>query len=272
MKNIVFIFCFLFFTYTLFSQVNYPFFKNMKGERKLLADTVITRVAPSTGAAFDDTLLQGTLITILMQVPYSEVRNNVASPWLKVMYKKGKYNKVSFISAIDVAINEKIKNKNIEFIWGVVANSRKDSLVNGEIKSFNIYQCKLVALQENKKVAENYFKIDDFFNVDSIAIQVIEKIKLKNAMCAIEIKNYNLKDTTKEFFKRTFVFCKSKNIVELPLTHSYHNLNDTRFPTSTLNYSSKKNEFILLTDYRKLMPENIIEVYKWQNCSYTLIQ
>ena len=244
----------------------------MKGERKLFADTVISRVAPSTGAAFDDTLLQGTSIIILMQVPYSEVRNNVASPWLKVMYKKGKYNKVGFISAIDVAINEKIKSKNIEFIWGVVANSRKDSLINGEIKSFNIYQCKLIALQENKKVTENYFKIDDFFNVDSIAIQVIEKIKLKNAVCAIEIKDYNLKDTTKEFFKRTFVFCKSKNIVELPLTHNYSNLKNIDFPTSNLSYFTKKNSFTLNTDYRKLMPENIIEVYKWQNCSYTLIQ
>lgn len=265
-------FCLCFFTYCLFSQVNYPFFKDMKGERKIFAEKIITRVAPSTGAAFDDTLLQGTLITILMQVPYNEVRNNVASPWLKVMYKKGKYNKIGFISAIDVALNEKIKNKNIEFIWGVVANSRKDSLINGAIKSFNIYQCKLIALQENKKVAENYFKIDDFFNVDSLAIQAIEKIKLKNAMCAIEIKNYNLKDTIKEFFKRTFVFCKSKSIVELPLTHSNDNLKDTRFPTSFLNYYCKKNEFCLITDYHKIMPENIVETYKWQNCFYTLIQ
>ncbi|CAF3935881.1 unnamed protein product, partial [Rotaria sp. Silwood1] len=31
----------------------------MKGERKIVADTVITRVAPSTGAAFDDTLYFG---------------------------------------------------------------------------------------------------------------------------------------------------------------------------------------------------------------------
>ena len=127
MKNIVFTFYFLFLTCNLFSQVSYPFFNNMRGERKLFADTVITRVAPSIGAAFDDTLLQGTSITILMQVPYSEVRNNVASPWLKVMYKKGKYNKVGFISAIDVAINEKIKPTLLYFPFLYITLSQGDA-------------------------------------------------------------------------------------------------------------------------------------------------
>ena len=52
------------------SKTNFPFFQNIKGERKVFADTAILRVAPSTGAATGDTLYLGDNINILMEVPY----------------------------------------------------------------------------------------------------------------------------------------------------------------------------------------------------------
>ena len=80
MKKTLFIISLLLFTKDLFAQnqkTSFPFFNNMKGERKVVADTAILKVAPSTGAANADTIFLGNNVNILMQVPFSEVRNNV---------------------------------------------------------------------------------------------------------------------------------------------------------------------------------------------------
>jgi hypothetical protein len=272
MYKLLITFCFLFFTFCLSAQNKYPFFSNTKGDRKTIADTVIIRIAPSTTAAFDDTLYFGTPVEVLMTVPYTETRDNMISPWLKVIYKKGRFKKIGFVSAIDVSLNESIMYKNYEFIWGVVANNKKDSVVNDELIIKNNYECKLWAIQSGKKVAETNFEIDNKYNVDSNTIKIIEKIKLSKTLCAIEIQNISLKDTTKELYCRTFVFCKSLAIAQLPITHNYTKLPQTTFPTSSMNINKHKNKFYVVTNYQKLMPENIVETYSWKEDNYFLVQ
>jgi hypothetical protein len=44
-----------------------------------------------------------------------------------------------------------------------------------------------------------------------------------------------------------------------------------KFPVSYINLYKNKNTYTLVTDYLDIMPERIVDTYKWQNCSYTLI-
>jgi hypothetical protein len=269
MKNNIITFCCCLFTIYLSAQTSYPFFNNMKGERKIVTDTVITRVAPSTGAAFDDTLYFGNTVEILMSVPYTEVRNNMVSPWLKVVYQKGKFKKIGFVSAIDVALNSKIVCKNYEFIWGVVANNKKDSFINNELVTKNNYECKLVVSKEVKKIAETKFNLSQEQGIDSFVVRVLTHSKLAKTLFTIEYNNYSLKDTTKEYYTHHFVLCQNNQFAELPVTHNYIVKPKIGFPISLITFKNK-NTFLLRTEFLQIMPEHIVDIFKWQNCSYIL--
>ena len=214
-------FYFLLSTFYLSAQkTSFPFFNNIKGDRKVFADTAILRVAPSTGAAINDTLFLGDNINILMQVPYSEVRNNIVSPWLKITYKKGAFSKVAFISSIDVALNEKLAVKDVEVVFGLVRNEKIDSIANNEIYTINNYNCKAIVFKKNKNVADLFFNLPPKFSVDSLSVAVLQKTKLKKTIAAMSFI-LNSKNDEEGMYKLNFVLCNANKIVQLPTTHNY---------------------------------------------------
>lgn len=263
MQKIIITFGFCLFTFCLFAQTNYPFFNNMKGERKIIADTVITRVAPSTGAAFEDTLYFGNAVEILMTVPYTEVRNNMVSPWLKVVYQKGKFKKIAFVSAIDVALNDKLTYKNYEFVWGVIANNKKDSFVNNELTTKNNYACKLVAMRDAKRVAVSEFEVGD---KDSSTIQIVESKKLSNSICLLVIDAVDKLYPKTIFYTNHFVLCSDK-LIKLPHFEGIDGIDKLSTYSSVI--FPKKN--IIQFWIHAIGPKNskLVQTYKWANCNYT---
>ncbi len=271
MHRLYITFCFCLFTFYLSAQESYPFFNNMKGERKIIADTVITRVAPSTGAALDDTLYFGNTVEILMAVPYTEVRNNMVSPWLKVVYQKGKFKKVGFVSAIDVALNNKLVYKNYEFVWGVIANNKKDIFINNELVNKNNYQCKLVAMQNGKRVAVSEFGIDGSFIIDSVYAELFSSIKLKNTLCFIKIFTTNRINNLSNELVNNIIFCKEKKLILLPVTLINNNCSEGEKSLITM-YFKNKSEFVVQFFYKNFFPHMFNDFYSWNNCSYELMK
>lgn len=272
MQKIIITLGFCFLCFCVSAQTKYSIFKDIKGVKKVVADTVITRVAPSTGAAFDDTLYIGNTVEVLMEVPYTEVRNNIVSPWLKVMYKKGKYNKIGFISAIDLALNTKLSYKNFDFFWGVTGNNKKDSFINNELATSNNYQCKLAVMKDGNLVTDYRFMLTHEQGVDSFSLALLKTSRLAKTQFTIEFTNYSLKDSTKkEYYTHSFVVCQNNNIVELPLTHNYLVKPKVGFPVSLITYKSK-NKFLLRTEFLQIFSETIVDTYKWNDCSYELVK
>lgn len=267
-KNIA-AFCFSFFTFYLSAQTSHTFFKELKGVKKILNDTVVTRVAPSTGAAFEDTLYAGNAIEVLMEVPYTEVRNNINAPWLKVVYQKGKFKKIGFVNAVDIAVNEKLQHKNFEFLWGVIANNKKDSFVHNELTTKNDYVCKLIVLKDGNKIADTRFNLTHEQGTDSFVVRLLTNSKLAKSLYTVVLNNYSLKDSAKEYYTHHFVLCQSNNFSELPVTHNYSAKPKLGFPVSLITFKSK-NKFLLRTEFLQIMPENIVDTYTWSGCSYEL--
>ncbi len=269
MKKVAIFFCFLFFAFHLFAQsqkTNFPFFNNLKGERKVFADTAILRVAPSTGAAITDTIFAGNDINILMQVPYSEVRNNVSSPWLKVTYKKNSFTKVAFISAIDISINQKLTAKDIDIVFGVIKNDRKDSIVNNEIIVTNNYKCKLISFKKGKNIDAVVFDIPKNFSVDSIATSFIEKTKLNKTVAAIRLLLSSKNDNEGDY-KFNFVLCNSIKIVQLPTQHNYLVKLSKNWVNEDLLFHYQSKDFAVISRETNT-PFGGKTFYKWKDCSY----
>lgn len=264
-------FGFCLFSFCLFSQTSFTFFKELKGTKRILNDTVITRVAPSTGAALEDTLYAGNLVEVLMEVPYTEVRNNINAPWLKVIYQKGKFKKIGFVSAIDIAVNQKLQHKNFEFLWGVVANNKKDSFVNNELNTRNDYVCKLVVLKDGNKLTDTKFNLTHEQGIDSVVVRLLASSKLAKSLYTVVLNNYSLKDSAREYYTHHFVLCQNNTFSELPITHNYLSKPKLGFPVSLITFKSK-NKFLLRTEFLQIMPENIVDTYKWNNCNYELAQ
>ena len=258
---------FLVFSFCSIAQKNnFPFFNNMKGERKVVADTAILRVAPSTGAAINDTIYLGENINILMQVPYSEVRNNIASPWLKITYKKGNFTKVAFISAIDVSLNEKLSVKDIDFIFGVVKNDRKDSIANNEIIVINHYQCKLVSFKKNKNIADIVFNIPTNFTVDSLSTLILAKTKLKKINASFRF-TLSSKNDNEGDYKLNFVLCSSNKLVQLPTQHNYLVQLSKNWINEDLLFHYQSKDFAVISRETNT-PFGGKTFYKWNGCSF----
>ncbi len=269
MKKVVITFCFLLFAFYLSAQTpknNFPFFHNMKGERKVVADTAILRVAPSTGAAITDTIFVGDEINILMQVPYSEVRNHVASPWLKVTYKKGNYTKVGFASAIDIAINEKLHINDVDIAFGVLKNDRKDSLVNSELTSVNYYKCRLVAFRKNKYVDDLVFNAPRNFSVDSMATSILQKTNLKKTVAVFRLL-LSSKDDHEGDFKLNFVLCNANKLVQLPSLHSYLLKVSKNWVNEDLLFHYQSKDFAVISREQNT-PFGGKTFYKWNGCGF----
>jgi hypothetical protein len=251
----------------LFAQKNLSFFKNNTGFKRVFKDTLVTKIAPSAGAAYEDTLYAGDSIEIALQAPYVENRNGFVSPWLKIIYQHGKYKKMGFVSQMDLAIGV-TKYKNFEFLWGVIKNNKVDSIANNEVLIKNNYECAFKAIEKSKLLSTSIFTIDNDKKIDSLIFKVIDKVKLNKTFCGIELHCYNTKDTAREFYTFTNIFCQSKKLCSLPITHNYSYNTNLPFPTSFLAFN--KNKFLLKTNYGRMMPETIVEEYKWENCSIKL--
>lgn len=271
MIKLIFTFFLSAFAFSLIAQKNdFAFFRNMNGERLIVADTAILHISPSDGAAIEDTLLQGMPIKILMRVPYIVSKNNIVCPWLKIMYKKGEFNKVAFIAATDVALNEKLTNKNYTIFWGYSnATQVTSTYANGSTESGLKYFCKLLVYNENGKVAEQKFMIEDSTGLDSFSITKIENVKLKNVQAAIALNCYSNTKKNIENVNYNFAVCNS-NIVQLPTLFKHQQQSDNYY--NFLNLSYKRNVFAVCSFNANCNASPKQMLYKWENCSYSLIE
>jgi hypothetical protein len=266
MKNILFTTCCLLLATCLFAQspkTNYPFFQNIKGDRKVFADTAVLRVAPSTGAATGDTLYLGDNINILMEVPYSEVRNNIASPWFKITYKKGGYTKVGFISAVDIAINDN-QTKDVEFVWGLDKNTRTDSVVNGEIKFLNHYTAKFKVKGTNKKWIDELIDIPASMNVDTVMAISFKKTKLNSSRGVVQIE---LSSTTIKsvIYQYNIIICNKNKFAQLEVINTIQKPQKELRPLrSSYIFSSNK---IVFKMSGFMDGDKELDTYKWKDCS-----
>jgi hypothetical protein len=267
MKNILFTTCYLLFASCLSAQsptTQYPFFQNIKGDRKVFADTVVLRLAPSTGAATGDTLYLGDNINILMEVPYSEVRNNIVAPWFKITYKKGGYTKVGFISAFDIAINDNQTAKDVEFVWGLEKNTRTDSIVDGEIKFLNHYTAKLKVKGTNKKWMNEVIDIPASMNVDTVMAMSFKKIKLNNSRGVVQIE---LSSTTVKsvIYQYNIILCNKNRVAQLEVINTVQNPQKELRPLrSSYIFSSNK---IVFKMSGFMDGDKELDTYKWKDCS-----
>ncbi len=259
------IFSFLVFNFYSFSQkTNYPFFQNIKGDRKVFADTAILHVAPSTGAATGDTLYLGDNISILMEVPYSEIRNNIASPWFKITYRKGGYTKVGFISAVDVAINDNQTAKDVEFVWGLEKNTRTDSVVNGEIKFSNHYSAKLKVKGTNKKWMDEVIDIPASMNVDTVMEISFKKTKLNGSRGVVQIEfcSTTIKSV---IYQYNIILCNKNKFAQLEVINTIQKPQKELRPLrSSYIFSSNK---IVFKMSGFLDGDKELDTYKWKDCS-----
>ena len=267
MKNILFTTCYLLFASCLSAQsptTQYPFFQNIKGDRKVFADTVVLRLAPSTGAATGDTLYLGDNINILMEVPYSEVRNNIVSPWFKITYNKGGYTKIGFISGVDMAINDNQTAKDVEFVWGLVKNTKRDSMVDGEIKLLNCYTTKLKVKGTNKKWIVELIDIPATMNVDTVMAISLKKTKLNNSRGVVQIE---LSSTTIKslIYQYNVILCNKNKFAQLDVINTIQKPQKELRPLrSSYIFSSNK---IVFKMSGFMDGDKELDTYKWKDCS-----
>ncbi|MFY7963966.1 MAG: hypothetical protein ACOVO1_03635 [Chitinophagaceae bacterium] len=258
---------FLLFSFSLFSQTkpeNFAFFQNLNGERKVFADTAIIRIAPSSGAAVNDTLFLGDDINVLMQVPYSEVKNNVAFPWLKITYKKGVFVKVGFISAIDIAINDKASMKENEFVWGISSAIRKDTLMNNETVFVNHYLGKVKVKTNKNKWINASLEIPSAMMVDTVVSSVFKRIKLSSSKGVIQIDVTSTKNKAL-VYQYNFIYCNKNKLAQLETINSIQKTQMGLKPiTSFYKYFSNKIVFVMSGF---MDGDKEIESYKLSDCS-----
>ena len=265
-KSAFLIFIFLVFSFFSFSQSNnFPFFNNLKGDRKVFADTAILRVAPSTGAATADTLFLGENISILMTVPYSEVRNNIVSPWLKITYKKGAFTKVGFVSAIDIALNEKISFKDVDLVIGLEKSNKKDSLINNQLTINSNYWGKVKNIKKNKKTSEVLIEIPHQMKVDSIVSIAAKKVKLNGSLGLVQMDVVSTNDSTL-VYQYNFIVCNKNKISQLEVINNFQKVNPDKRPIKS--YYVFDGNKILYKVSGFMEGDKTIDIYKWKDCSF----
>lgn len=243
-------------------NINYPFFDKMEGKRIVYSDIAITRVAPSSGATYGDTLKIGDTINILMTVPYSENRLNVESPWLKISYKKREFTKVSFISAIDIAINEQLNICDATIIFGIENKIQTDSLINKELVVNSKYQLGLKMIFNKTKIDATNFLLPTNFNVDTCLFELIKlnKNNFTENIMQIKISSNNKLEGSRTF---SFTICKNK-IISLPTLQNYFSIKNKSWTHSYFNFKSKK----IFSVISKNIINNSEIKYKWMNCNF----
>lgn len=266
MKKSVFAFSLLFLSCYLSAQSKleeFPFFQNIKGDRKVFADTAIIRIAPSAGAAINDTLYLGDDVNVLMQVPYSEVRNNIASPWLKVTYKKAAFTKVGFVSAMDIAINDKASMKENEFVWGVSLAERKDTTINNETLFVNHYKGKVKVKTGKNKWTNDVINIPAAMMVDTVINSVFKRTKLGSSKGVVQIDVTSTKNKTL-VYQYNFVLCNKNKLAALETINSVQKTQVGLKPiTSFYKYFSNKIVFVMSGF---MDGDKEIESYKLNDC------
>ena len=268
MKKVVITFHFLLFTFYSLAQsqkTNFLFFNNMKGDRKVFADTAILKVAPSTGAATADTIFIGENISILMTVPYSEVRNNIASPWLKITYKKGTFTKVGYISAMDVSLNEKLCFKDFDIVVGLEKNVRRDSFVNNQLTINNDYFGKLKTIKKANKVAEEIFEIPHQMKVDSIICIAPKKVKLNNTIGLVQMDVISTQDSTL-VYQYNFIVCNKNKIAQLEAINSIQKVNPEKRPIKSYYVFNGNKILYKISGFTEV--DNTLDIYKWKNYNF----
>ncbi len=243
-------------------HTNFPFFDKMQGARIIYSDIAITRVAPSTGAAYGDTLKIGDSINILMAVPYSENRLNVESPWLKITYKKRGYAKVSFISAIDIAINEQLNICDASLIFGVENKVQTDSLIHKELVVNSKYQLGVKMLLNKTKIDATNFLLPTNFTVDTCLFELVKlnKNNFTDNIMQIKISSNNKLEGSRTF---SFTICRNK-IISLPTLQNYFSIENNSWTNSYFNFNSKK----IFSVISKNIINNSEIKYKWMNCNF----
>lgn len=255
MKNVFTIVLFLF---SLLSNAQnaFPLFEKLQGNRKVVVDTLITRIAPSVGAAIDDTLYFGQNVKIILQVPYSTNDKFINCPWLKVLYKKGKFNKISFIKALDVSINEIQKINQFEVLWQLVSNKK--------VNNTNNYLGNLYLVDSNKIIQKKSFNSSFSFEVESVKSIIIDTLKTNN----LNLFSINFMNTNGSFFANNFIVCNDI-LTELPNTFNYNFPKSPLLFKTTLKFNNT-NQFDLIRTLRSVKkPQTITEKYNLLNCAFT---
>lgn len=245
----------------------FPFFQNIKGEKKVFADTAIVKVAPSTGAAFADTLFIGEAINILMQVPFSEVRNNIPSPWYKVTYKKKGYTKVGFISGIDIAIGSLKLKSNNEVLFGLLRNERKDSFINNELQSKDNFIAAMQIVKAGKKNNSVEFKIPPYnVYLDSITSMLLTKPKLRHSNGVIQLELTSTKHNS-TFIQYHFIVCSNYQLALLTETIPV----DRPVKRITTKYVYDKNKiYYRMSGFED--GDKDMDVYELNNCTIKKVE
>lgn len=230
------------------------FYSTVKGNSFIAVEKVITHIAPSIGAAIDDSLTFGTPINILLLVPFSESLHGIEVPWAKCIYKKGEFNKVTFILASDLALASS-KNTHslsmLSFNYGDADSLYFSIKINNASNSINY----------NKKIgfARNT-------SIDSLKVQLINPYKLSTVAQIFDFQIFS-KESKHSF---NFIECNLNNNVlalekaSLNLANGKQTGNIWEFPSTR---RLKKNCIGLVSYPTSSLKNATIKIYKLKNCS-----
>lgn len=231
------------------------FYTAIKGNTIVAVNKVITHIAPSVGAAIDDSLTFGTPVQVLMLVPYSESTNGIEVPWAKCIYKKGEFNKVTFILASNLALHHANSNGTsscIGFQYSTTDSIFFQIKLNNSIKNINYTQT--VGFEKQH--------LADSFRVQLISPTGLQKL---NNIFGIHIYLNKIKHSYH------FLECETNNYI-FALEKVYLRIDTKELMGKVWEFPSakkvKKNS-IALYDYTSSAIRIKIPtiVYKLQNCT-----
>jgi hypothetical protein len=209
--------CFSIFSNAQSQKLNCPFFENINNTKYVFNDTAVTYISPSVGAAIDDTLYCCDPISILMVVPspYRYSTQGLTVPWYKIMFKKGAYNKVTFIPSTSVSITSTMYNNNL-YVLGFIGYQKNEN--NSDSSVSNNYQLQLKIAPN--KIASCISKTFELANVPSnmnVALQPIKNIeKMKNVLLGCQVVFYT-NDSAKNNSQYSFIVTKQLDWATLPI-------------------------------------------------------
>lgn len=253
-KCFVLLFLCLFFSHLIAQTSNKNFFySQIKGNTTIVTQKAITRIAPSIGAAVDDSLAFGTPMQVLMIVPYSESLNGLEIPWVKCIYKKGEFNKVTFVMANQLALKHVESNNTSALVY--FKSHTNDSLLF-EIKIIN---------QDKKIDYQHTLSLPKTDKIDSFKIELINPSGLKNVCNIFRINAHT--STLENCYN--FIECSQSSEL-LCLEKSSKNKvlgtiegKNWNFPS---NSKLKKNQIMMISYSNN--PNNSFpsKIYKFRNC------
>jgi hypothetical protein len=257
LKITLYLLCSSFFIITKAQQTSGKnfFYNAIKGNSIIVLPKVITHIAPSVGAAIDDSLDFGTPIKVLMLVPYSESINGIEVPWAKCIYKKGEFNKVTFILSNQLALST--ANINNTLVCVSFKTATKDSI---------FFETNIINNAKTIKLLQT-FGFEKQSSTDSFKIELINTHGLKKVsnIFGVHIFNTNLKHSYH------YIECENSNQlttlekVEVTLNTSPFSGKIWEFPSSK---KVKKNR-LLLQDFSTNESKNtpVSKVFHFKNCS-----